>query len=176
MTQAEATPEFARPMPPPLPGTAERVRKISADAEERAALARRFDLLSLDRLEAEVRLQRLAGGLVRLRAHFRADVVQACIVTLDPVASCIDEDFTLFYGPVEEGREIRLDGAEELVEPLIDDTIDIGEAVAQQLSLALDPFPCAATVVPEGETPAEDRHDSPFAALRAWRKSGKAGA
>jgi hypothetical protein len=38
---------------------------LAASAEERAALAVRFALLSLDRLEAEVQLEPAAGGFSR---------------------------------------------------------------------------------------------------------------
>jgi uncharacterized metal-binding protein YceD (DUF177 family) len=134
-------PEFARPVEVPQGPGRETVHAIAAGADERAALAARFALLALDRLEAEVRLRRLAGGLVRLSAALRADVVQACVVTLEPVPSRIEEDFSLLYGAADEAREIVLDGEDETVEPLAGNRIDIGEAVAQQLSLALDPFP-----------------------------------
>jgi uncharacterized metal-binding protein YceD (DUF177 family) len=121
------------------------VHRIAADLDERAALAARFALESLDRLEAEVKLEHLPGGLIRLAASLSAEVVQSCVVTLEPVASAVAEDFTLLFGPPEEAaREVILDGEEETVEPLDGERIDIGEVVAQQLSLALDPFPRAA--------------------------------
>ena len=98
-------------------------------------------MLALDRLDAKVTLTPMAGGFYRLAADFEADVVQACTITLEPVPSRLAESFTLTYGPAEDEGEIVLDGDSETVEPLDDGVIDIGEAVAQQLSLALDPFP-----------------------------------
>jgi uncharacterized metal-binding protein YceD (DUF177 family) len=135
--------EFTRPVAVPRSHDRDTTHRIAADAREREALAARFSLLALDRLEAEVRVRRLAGGLVRLSATFAAEVVQACVITLEPVADRIAEEFTLLYGETEAAREIVLDGEDETVEPLEGSTIDIGEAVAQQLSLALDPFPRA---------------------------------
>jgi hypothetical protein len=78
-------------------------------------------------------------------------------MTLEPVASGIEEDFTLLYslkpgpGPVSEGmvareeaREVVVDPeAEEPPEPLGPGGLDLGEAVAQQLAVALDPYPRA---------------------------------
>jgi len=118
-------------------------QRIAADAAERAALARRFELVSLDRLEAEIELAREPGGTILLSAAFEAEFAQECIVTLEPVPARIAEDFTVLYGETEAARDIVLDGEADPVEPLEGGRIDIGEAVAQQLSLSLDPFPRA---------------------------------
>jgi uncharacterized metal-binding protein YceD (DUF177 family) len=145
---------------------------LAASAEERAALAVRFALLSLDRLEAEVQLEPAAGGFSRLSARLSADLTQACVVTLEPVASHIEESFSLLYGTPDDQDEVLLDGDSETIEPLEGGIVDIGEAVAQQLSLALDPFPRAKSA----EIPAvpiesgEPRLDSPFAILAKLRK------
>jgi uncharacterized metal-binding protein YceD (DUF177 family) len=145
------------------------VYEIAARPEERAALARRLQLLALDRLEARVRLCRLAGGLIRLSATLAADVVQSCVVTLEPVVNRVEEEFTLLYGGEEMGApSVVLDGEAELIEPLTDAAVDIGETVAQQLSLALDPYPRAAGARPPGAD--EDAVDSRFAALIKWRE------
>jgi len=164
--------EFSRPIDvmrlPPAGGKYE----ITASAEERQALAKRFGLLTLDRLEAEVLLAPVAGGFYRLAATLRAELTQACVVTLEPVASRIEENFSLLYGAPEEQEEVLLDGESETIEPLEAGIVDIGEAVAQQLSLALDPFPRAATAEVQS-APIEagkGRLDSPFAVLAKLRK------
>ena len=143
MPKPPSAPEFARAVELPRAIGRLTIHAVAADAAERAALARRFSLLSLDRLEAEVRLERLEGGVVRLTASFAAEAVQECVVTLEPVPARIAEDFTVLYGAAEAGRDIVLDSEAEPVEPLEGGRIDIGEAVAQQLSLSLDPFPRA---------------------------------
>lgn len=170
-------PEFSRPVEATRLGAGETRRSITAEAAERAALAARFGLLALDRLDAEVRLTPLTGGLIRLSASFTADVVQSCVITLDPVPARIEETFTLLFGVVTPAREVMLDGEGEVVEPIPDGVIDLGEVVAQQLSLALDPFPRTPEAgLPEaGEGPAPGR-PSPFAALEKWRKSGRSDA
>lgn len=140
---------------------------IAANAEERAGLARRFGLLALDRLEAKIKVTPMAGGFYRLAATLDAELAQACTVTLEPVPSRIEENFTLTFGPADEAGEIVLDGESEPVEPLEDGIIDIGEAVAQQLSLALDPFPRVPGAAIEVESVVSDDtpRESPFAAL-----------
>ncbi len=150
--------------------------EISAKPEERGALAKRFDLLALDRLEAKLKVTPMAGGYYRLAADFEAELTQACAITSEPVPARIAESFTLIYGPVEESSEIVLDGDAEPVEPLDDGMIDIGEAVAQQLSLSLDPFPRApgATLEEEADLSDPNPRESPFAALAKLRKPGQA--
>jgi uncharacterized metal-binding protein YceD (DUF177 family) len=149
------------------------VYDIAATAVERAALMRRFDLVALDQLEATVRIERLPGGFIRLSARLKAALVQPCVVTLDPVSSRIDEAFTVLYGPPAEVGDVVLDGAAEPIEPLEGEVIDIGEAVAQQLSLALDPFPRSAGALPSSDDLSGTGivAESPFAVLAKLRKN-----
>jgi hypothetical protein len=119
--------------------------RLVANEAERAALARRFELISLDRFEATVTLKREPGDAIRFDAEIDADLVQACIVTTDPVPARITDVFTLIYrADIDEATadQMALDNPEdEIIEPLMGDSIDIGEAVAQQLSVAMDPYP-----------------------------------
>ncbi len=135
-------------------------------------MAKRFDLPVLDRLEARVQLAPVAGGFYRLTATLEAELAQSCAVTLEPVPSKIEESFSLLYGVLADEKEVVLDGAAETVEPLEDGFIDIGEAVAQQLSLALDPFLRAPGAEAGNEISSGDEPplDSPFAVLAKLRK------
>ncbi len=152
---------------------------LSATPAECAALARRFDLIALEGLTAEARLRRVRGGtLVRLSATLSADVVQACVVTLEPVRSRVQDSFSLSYAP-DAGlpvREIVVSvNDEEEGKTLDNGAIDVGEAVAQQLSLALDPYPRAAGADPSqftGDDPIEDEkaQAQPFAVLAALKE------
>jgi uncharacterized metal-binding protein YceD (DUF177 family) len=139
-------PEFSRPIfVAKLPGAGASY-KIAATEAERAALARRFGLVSLDRLEADVRLHRAAGDIC-LAAELSAELVQSCVATLEPVPSTVTQRFTLRYRPGLDEDEADLlaleDPEEEIVEPLMGEAIDIGEAVAQELSVVMDPYPRA---------------------------------
>jgi len=156
-------------------------REIEADAAERTALARRFGLLALDRLTASVRLKRLRGRTIRVEGAFAADVVQSCVVTLEPVASHLADHFTVTFAPASDiGEAAELDlspWAEDLPEPLDGEAIDIGETVAQFLALALDPYPRRQGVAfKAAEIPGlapEGAADGPFAALATLRKNGQ---
>ncbi len=117
-------------------------QRIEATTEERDRLSRRFDLISLDRLVAEVELRRQSAEVILLQAEFSAEFEQCCAVTLEPVRGAVSDRFSLVYGPAaEEEQDIALAADEPAFEPLNGNSIDIGEAVAQELSLTLPIFP-----------------------------------
>ncbi|HWK45686.1 MAG TPA: DUF177 domain-containing protein [Stellaceae bacterium] len=145
MSSEVASPEFSRPVSAGRLSATPSRHPIVADPAERAALARRFDLISLDRLEAVVMLTRRSDGTVQLDAEFSADLAQACVVTLEPVPASLADSVTVIFDP-----ELDEDAAdalalqhpeEEIREPLTEDAIDIGEVVAQQLSIVMEPYP-----------------------------------
>ena len=155
-------PEFSRIVPLAQLGPEAFRQEIAASAAEREALARRFDLLALDRLEAEVELVRQGRETILLQACFEAAFAQSCVVTLDPVEGAMAANFALRYGPPEaEGEDAPDDDI--AFEPLVSDFIDIGEAVAQEFSLALPSFPRSPGAVLEIEEPSSG--ETPFAAL-----------
>lgn len=162
-------PEFARPVPLARLGGETYRQKIVATEAERVALTRRFDLISLDSLVAQAALVREPAGTILLTAAFEAVFEQECIVTLDPVAGSIAAQFQLRYGAPD--READAPGGEDApaFEPLDGDAIDIGEAVAQEFSLALPPFPRATNATLEAEEP-ETPGEGPFATLEKFRR------
>jgi uncharacterized metal-binding protein YceD (DUF177 family) len=120
-------------------------RQISANGEERAALAVRFQLPSIERLEAHLTLKRAGSGVIHVRGSLEADVVQSCVVTLAPVPAQIREAFAVDFSdrePKPEAADFDLDAADP-PEPIRNGHIDLGELAAQQLSLSLDPYPRA---------------------------------
>jgi len=140
---APPRPEFAREVALEAVSARGYRTAIEANAAERAALAGRFGLLALDRLAAKLELIREGGGEVRVAGAFEADVVQSCVVTLEPVVGHVAESVEVVFGPEaaaqDEGGEEAFD--EAMPEPLAGDAIDVGELVAQQLALSLDPYP-----------------------------------
>lgn len=156
---------------------------IEAKPAERAALADRFGIPSIETLRAELTLRVLAGGaVVRVTGRIQAQVVQTCVVTLEPVPESVDERFTLSFGrevAEEIGAEIELSlDEEDPPDPIVDGAIDIGEAVAEHLALALDPFPRKPGIVFEGgeeegagEAEEPEEKPNPFAVLAQLRKN-----
>lgn len=139
-------PEFSRIVDVTRLGHTAHAITIEANAAECAALARRFGLVSLDRLSAALTIQHHGdNGLIELSGRFFARLRQACVITLDPVPADIDQPIRLFYGEAAEIDGTIADplALEDDAEPLDHGQIDCGEAVAQQLALALDPYPRA---------------------------------
>lgn len=139
-------PEFSRPVTVASIGVQPRTVAISASRAECEALAERFGIVGIDKLEAEVTLRLIRGGrYVSFGARMSAVAVQSCVVTLEPIAASVSDRFDLLFGPLEGAelveREIDLTLAEEAPEPIERGEIDIGEAIAQQLSLLIDPYP-----------------------------------
>ena len=155
-------PEFSRLVPLTRLGATRFEQQLAATPDECAALALRFGLLALDRLTATVALERQPDETILLRASFAAAFTQECVISLDPVAGSVAEQFALHYGPPE-AEPADEDGGEVAFEPLDGDAIDIGEAVAQEFSLSLPPFPHAPDAVIEIAADVED--DGPLAAL-----------
>ena len=137
-------PELSRLFPVEALGEDEVSERIEASEAERRALARRLGLLSLDRLTADLRISRPeAGTMVAVAGRFEAEVTQACVVTLAPLHSRVVRDFrSLFSLTPGEAGPIDVDpAADDPPEALGPDGLDLGEAVVQQLAVALDPYP-----------------------------------
>lgn len=139
-------PEFSRRIAIDRLGIAPQAETIAADQAERAALCARFGWLSLERLEADAVLAATAGG-IDAKGRLRASVEQACVATGEPVGETIDEPFEIRFVPELAAPE---DGGVEIVPDEVDvmaiddGAVDLGEAVAQTLALALDPYPRSA--------------------------------
>jgi len=180
MTKSAAPPaEFSRPIAADQIGPQETEREIVANEIERARLAERFGLLALDRLAATLQLKRSRSGVIRATGRFEAEVVQACVVTLEPVPARLSEGFAVAFGPAAaapQGEAVIVDlDADDPAEELVDGRIDLGEVVAQQLAVALDPYPRARGAddkfkAADGAGPGSGDGTSPFAALERLRE------
>lgn len=167
--------------------------EVTASEGERTALAKRFGFLGLPAFSARVTVDRRAGGQVVVEGRLRGKVVQACILTLDPVTQEIDETFRVVFRQ-DLGEEIDPESGEALLsaqadapEPLSGNLLDVGEIVAEQLSLAADPYPRRPGVKLEdvlpkprsgdrGGRPAKsDQRRHPFAGLAALRDKPRRG-
>lgn len=139
-----SAPEFSRPEPLDTIGEGERTVTIAAGADERAALARRFAIDAVGRLEGSFALRREAAGVI-VRGRVRAAVVQGCVVTGDPVPLAIDEPVALRFVRAADASsdEIELDA--DALDTIAHDgaAIDLGEIAAETMALALDPYPRA---------------------------------
>lgn len=116
---------------------------LAADERERAALARRFGLLAVARLEARFRLEREGAGVLAV-GRVEAAVTQACSLSGEPIEARVDEPVRLRFVEDEvAGEEVELTEGDLDTMRIEGGAIDLGEAAAETMALALDPFPRA---------------------------------
>ena len=157
--------------------------EIVPDPKSLIAIAADLDLIALRKL-------RFAGTLTakgkrdwHLDAKLGATVVQACVVTLDPVTSRVDEPVSRRYladfdEMQESPDETHLD---DTAEPL-PATLNLRDIAVEALALALPLFPrvdgaeLPETVVTEpGQEPLTQEATKPFAGLADLKKKMEGG-
>ncbi len=138
--------EFPRPM------TAAEARRqagplhLAASPDERAAIAARFGLVALDRLEADLQFI-CDGDDVGVTGTLSADVVQACVATGEPIPARIATPVIVRFVPNDRLEAAETDAEVELVGDELDiigyagGRFDVGDMIAETMALALDPFP-----------------------------------
>jgi uncharacterized metal-binding protein YceD (DUF177 family) len=167
-------PEFSRPVRVDTIGTERRAMRIEAGAEEKEALARRFGLVAIHSLSAEASLTR-NGESVIAEGRLRASVTQSCVATAVPLEAEVDEPFRIEFRPEPTAgttdEEVELSESEMDVTFYDGGSIDLGEAVAETLSLSLDPWPRApgAEEILKAAGVKGEEEAGPFAALAALK-------
>ncbi len=141
---------------------------VEATEAERTALARRLAVPAVLQLRCCFRLRRALAGAVDADGTLEARVVRTSVITLDDFPQEVAEAFRLRFVPAgQEGDDEDPDAPDEI--PYEGTALDLGEAAAEQLALALDPYPRE-----PGETLREGAADpapAPFAALARLRKN-----
>lgn len=126
-----------------------RLESIEASEAECEALARRFDLRALQGLKSKMSIIRVSEGhIIRIKGELEARVVQTCVVSLQDVPAEIRTQFEACF--TEDGKGVEEQDGEEIFEEgqdlpdvMSNGQLDLGELVAQHLSLELDPYPRA---------------------------------
>ena len=164
---------------------------ISPDEQERKRLCQRLGLVSIEKLDADMVIERRAGEVAfHISGTIHAEVTQSCVVTLEPVRSTISEEFEAWFADPDAAISIAKARHEKLSEkshgelpvldesddpePLIEGKIDLGETVTQYLSLFINPYPHAEGVQFEQsddqiKKPDDALTKNPFAALKDWK-------
>lgn len=123
---------------------------LDSTPDEREALAKRFDLTELSIFHATLRIEAEKNGeFVHVAGAFTADLKQSCVVTLEPVPSHIDGKIFREYVDSKNFDEttpsIEFDpDAPDPPDKFDDGEIDLGEMLAEELGLEIEPFPRAA--------------------------------
>ena len=167
-------PEFSRPVRVDQLARHAQGVTITADASECEALAQRFNLLSLSRLEADYALSE-SNGAIEARGRIRAKLAQPCVATGVAVPETIDTDFLLRFvaETSDEGgdEELEIDSQDCDIIGYDGQMIDMGEAVAETMALSMAPYPRALdadTYLRESGVLTEEQA-SPFAVLQSLK-------
>jgi Large ribosomal RNA subunit accumulation protein YceD len=154
---------------------------VEASPEERALVARDFNLLAVEHLGGRYHVRRTSSG-AKVRGEMKARIRQNCVVSLEPFDTDLEEPVELAFAAAATARQpfIGEDGVisvsldeEDPPEPLVDGKVDLGAVTLEFLALGLDPYPRKPGVDFSSEfTPKsgdDDKPPSPFAVLAARR-------
>ena len=174
-------PEFTRPLEVEKIPPRGMDLTIAAKPAELAALAQRLGVIAVAGLTAQIEVRRLEGGaLIQVEGSFTAQVTQQCVVTLEPLATVLQDHLHGLFAPPElvppdaNVTEIANVFADD-PEPIVHGMIDLGELTTQHLALALDPYPRKEGVelpLPESVSNQNERQN-PFAKLKDLIKNDK---
>ena len=168
--------EFPRPID--LRALPRQPIELVADSHERAALAKRFDIVSIGSLVASAHIAQDADG-INITGRITAALVQNCAISGEDFPTRVNADYRLRFVPEADyaallegaGDEIELSEGDLDTVPYSGSTLELGEAIAQTLALEIDPYaegPKADVARAEyGLSTTED--SGPFAALKALK-------
>ncbi len=158
---------------------------IDADEAERNWLAANLKVEEVNRFHADVNIKPWRREGARVTGMFDADIVQNCVVTLEPVSSHLSEEFDVTFLPANdgEGRSGTAD-AEFLLDPDAPDSpdyldgnmLDVAAVAIEQMALSIDLYPRKPDADLEPEYVIDEDEDrkqsekSPFSALESLKR------
>lgn len=152
--------------------------EVAADADERAALAERLGVSSVDALAVKLHAVKFRGG-IRVTGRLTATVTQPSVVTLEPVLQQIAEPVDRIFlpggekdyaGPANAEIFVDLEG-EDLPDHFEGNEADLTDLIVETLALSVDLYPRqpGESLDDLGLKP-DVAEDHPFAALKALKK------
>jgi len=154
---------------------------VAADADQRAAIARWAGVLGIEDFSASVDIRKLAPNRFGLRFSLKADVTQACVVTLDPVPAHLEHSFSRelqFTGQTARRKPAEPESAPEVVVDSLEEEgpeeieslhYDLAVPVLEEFVLALEPYPRRPGVAFEPPADGLEPPESPFAVLKGLK-------
>ena len=160
-----------------------------ATTEELVSVAEAMRVISCGSVQAKYQISARAKGRFVMRGSVKGEVVQSCVVSLEPVTEKVNEDFEVEFWPAAQietapGEEIEL-GPDDLeardVEPIHDDVLEAGRVVYEVLASGLNPYPRAEGVsftsihagnAGDGGADEPETRENPFAVLEKLKGKG----
>lgn len=175
--------EFSRLVDVTTIGAKGKYYKIHTTPQENQALAIRYSVLRVDSLSAECKITPIKRGEFEFAVTFKANLTQNCGVSLEPIAEKIANEFSIIL--LQKPRKIRdnqdnddFEFDEEDCELLRSNQVDMGEIIAQHLSLEINPYPrkkgvtgreLGHEIISEEDVTIEDKKKNPFDILKTLK-------
>ena len=134
-----------------------------ANKPECDELAERLNVLAVNDFKASVTAKR--DNLIHVKGKVEATLVQACVVTGEPVEEKINEDFEEFFTDNKRYKlsiDISMDSPD--ITPVENNRIDLAELATQYLILSMNPYPHKEGVSFKDKIE-DDSKPNPFAVL-----------
>ena len=147
---------------------------IQPSPEQRSRIAEWAGLDGVESFAAAVTLRRSSANRFAYEAELNADIVQTCVVTLEPVRSHMALNIsralhlTKFLVRAKFAEHELAPATDEAPEEIQDSHYDLAGPLLEEFTLAIDPYPRCPGVafeVPDDE----DGRESPFAVLKTLK-------
>jgi uncharacterized metal-binding protein YceD (DUF177 family) len=151
----------------------------SATDEECSALAKALGILECTALDCDIRIRALRQGRYQVAGRITAQVIQACVVSLEPVASRVEESLDVEFWPRDQITPPVSTAGEEWFDPqspdgaeaIEDGQIALGRLIYECIAAGLDPYPRKpGATLAWTEKPELAAEIHPFAALAKLKK------
>ena len=130
---------------------------LEASEKELKAIAKRFDVEKIHFLRAYLTI--FPDEIIRIKGKLEALTCRECVISLEKFDEKMKEEFEVLYSdnpPVD---------SDEIIDTIDKGRIHLGEIIAEQYGLALNPFPKKTGVKNPYAEPAEEKQH-PFANLK----------
>ncbi len=141
---------------------------LIATAQELKALSERFELPAVKSFQVSGSIS--GDRVLKVSADIRAQITQICVITLKEFDDDFKTHFEEFFS--EKGvdydteQDFDIDMEEDVSDMIKNGKLNLGEIIAQQFGLALDPFPRSTDETFEYIEEAPGQKQNPFKGLK----------
>ena len=168
----DSPPEFSEILKLSNIGSAPIEGEIAANPDQCAALATRFDLPSIESFSADYMVN-IENDRIIFKGILAAKLHQSCAISGQKFPVAITEPFNIAFVEKTDAenldQEVELDSDDCDILEYENAQFDIGEALAQTLYLALDPYPRGPNADIAAKKLTSEEEAGPFGALAALK-------